>query len=376
MVTLLVSGAGVAAAASSSGAGGSSAPGTPVVRDAICLSSCVGLRKPTVGGTVQASGRDMSAATTITFPGRTKRIAAPVTAVSPYSAQAIVPRGAKDGKLRVRDGYGNVSELSRNRIDIRPPRELRSGGPLTLVEAEVNPRKTFFYGARKANLNYVIASGAPQNLRIDVVTSLGVVVQSFFVNGVLPNATNTVQWNGTGFDGKSVASGWYAFRIAGQDGQLARATASQEPNLGVAVYGFIFPIRGAHNFGDAGARFGSARSGHIHQGQDVFASCGTKLVAARGGKVQYTGYQGAAGNYIVIDQKGSAEDNAYMHLQKPSPLVTGQRVRTGQYIGKVGDSGNAEGCHLHFEIWAAPGWYEGGAPYDPLPSLQAWDQYS
>ena len=52
------------------------------------------------------------------------------------------------------------------------------------------------------------------------------------------------------------------------------------------------------------------------------------------------------------------------------------RVKTGQPIGNVGDSGNASGCHLHFEIWSAPGWYEGGTFTDPAPSLKAWDKYS
>ena len=51
-------------------------------------------------------------------------------------------------------------------------------------------------------------------------------------------------------------------------------------------------------------------------------------------------------------------------------------VRTGQPIGLVGDTGNAQGCHLHFEIWGAPGWYEGGSPIDPLSYLKAWDRYS
>ena len=49
---------------------------------------------------------------------------------------------------------------------------------------------------------------------------------------------------------------------------------------------------------------------------------------------------------------------------------------TGQPIGEVGDTGDADGCHLHFEMWSAPGWYTGGAPIDPLPSLKAWDAYS
>jgi murein DD-endopeptidase MepM/ murein hydrolase activator NlpD len=190
--------------------------------------------------------------------------------------------------------------------------------------------------------------------------------------------TQSIAWNGTGLDGRPVASGWYSFRVSAADGQplARRASSSEAPNLGVAVYDFIFPIRGKHSYGGAEGRFGAPRDGHIHQGQDVMAACGTPLVAARGGTVQYTGYQGAAGNYIVIDQKGSQEDNAYMHLAEPSPLPTGARVRTGQLIGNVGETGDAVGCHLHFEVWSAPGWYEGGAPYDPLPLLKAWDKYS
>jgi murein DD-endopeptidase MepM/ murein hydrolase activator NlpD len=106
------------------------------------------------------------------------------------------------------------------------------------------------------------------------------------------------------------------------------------------------------------------------------AECGTPLIAARGGRVQYSGYQYAAGNYVVIDGKGTPNDFMYAHLAEPSPLQTGDTVRTGQPIGIVGDTGDATACHLHFEIWAAPGWYEGGAPFDPLPELEKWDRYS
>ena len=62
-----------------------------------------------------------------------------------------------------------------------------------------------------------------------------------------------------------------------------------------------------------------------------------------------------------------------MHLTGPSPVRQGQRVYTGQVIGTVGESGNASGCHLHFELWTAPGWYDGGRPFDPYPSLRDWD---
>jgi murein DD-endopeptidase MepM/ murein hydrolase activator NlpD len=138
----------------------------------------------------------------------------------------------------------------------------------------------------------------------------------------------------------------------------------------------VFPVRGRHDFGGSGARFGAGRSGHSHQGQDVFAACGTPLVAAQGGRVEYAGWHDAAGNYVVITGAQSGEDYVYMHMSDRSALSAGDPVQTGQQIGTVGETGNARGCHLHFELWSAPGWYKGGAPYDPLPKLRAWDAAS
>jgi murein DD-endopeptidase MepM/ murein hydrolase activator NlpD len=106
------------------------------------------------------------------------------------------------------------------------------------------------------------------------------------------------------------------------------------------------------------------------------ARCGTRLVAARGGVVKFSGYHSAAGNYIVIDLDGDDTDQAYMHLHQPSPHSDGDRVYTNQQIGEVGTTGSSTACHLHFEMWSKPGWYTGGAAFDPLPFLKAWDLYS
>jgi murein DD-endopeptidase MepM/ murein hydrolase activator NlpD len=138
----------------------------------------------------------------------------------------------------------------------------------------------------------------------------------------------------------------------------------------------VFPVRGPHDFGGAGARFGTGRAGHSHQGHDIFARCGTPLVAARGGKVQFEEHHPAGGHYLVIDGAGTRTDYAYMHLVEASPFDVGDKVSTGQRIGSVGDSGNARGCHLHFELWSGPGWYQGGRPIDPLRALKAWDSWS
>ncbi|MDW5598097.1 M23 family metallopeptidase [Conexibacter stalactiti] len=135
----------------------------------------------------------------------------------------------------------------------------------------------------------------------------------------------------------------------------------------------VFPIRGRHDRGRYETNdFGGGRG---HQGQDMFADCGTPLVAALGGVVKRAGTEGAGGNYVVIAGK-DRRDYVYMHLAEPPPVKDGQRVESGQSIGRVGDSGNADGCHLHFELWTAPGWYAGGEPIDTAKLLAAWDAAS
>jgi murein DD-endopeptidase MepM/ murein hydrolase activator NlpD len=257
-----------------------------------------------------------------------------------------------------------------------------SAGALTLVAAETSPRKSFYFGYRYPKLTFTIGSNQPENdLQIDVVDSAGTVVKTFYRENVAPNVAGTVRWDGTTNEDRPARNGRYSFRISPQATNAAapaarKATASTTLNLGFAFYGYAFPILGAHEYGMGAGRFGAARAGHTHQGQDVMAACGTPLVAARGGIVQYAGYEGNAGNYVVIDGRGTPDDFMYAHLAEPSPLHTGETVRTGQPIGIVGDTGDAQGCHLHFEMWASPGWYEGGSPFDPLPYLEKWDAYS
>ncbi len=264
-----------------------------------------------------------------------------------------------------------------------------SAGAVELVSASTTPRKSFYYGIRSPRLSYEIASDQPENdLRIDVVDGNRETVKSFFRNDVAPGTIDSVRWDGTTGENRPARNGRYAFRIVPQQGgpalslrfarstSRARSSAPSRASLSFAIYGYAFPLLGGHDFGSSAGRFGAARAGHTHEGQDVMANCGVPIVAARGGRIRYAGYQGAAGNYVVIDGRGTGFDTAYMHLREPSPLHTGDVVRTGQPIGVVGDTGDATACHLHFEMWTAPGWYEGGSPVDPLPYLKKWDRYS
>jgi murein DD-endopeptidase MepM/ murein hydrolase activator NlpD len=137
--------------------------------------------------------------------------------------------------------------------------------------------------------------------------------------------------------------------------------------------GHVFPVRGPSSFGGADLRFGAPRTGHTHQGQDVIAGEGTPLVAVRRGLISWSGYQaGGAGYYLVLNAAGEIFDYVYMHLQPGSIRVNqGQRVRTGQQIARVGHTGDAQGPHLHFEVWRGK-WFGGGHPVDPLPFLKRW----
>jgi murein DD-endopeptidase MepM/ murein hydrolase activator NlpD len=137
---------------------------------------------------------------------------------------------------------------------------------------------------------------------------------------------------------------------------------------------YRFPIQGPHTYGDG---FGAPRGDHIHEGQDVFAACGTTLIAAHSGTIKAKAFQSAAGNYVVIHASGGVkQDYMYAHLKKPASVSKGQPVTTGQVVGYVGHTGDASGCHLHFELWPGKGWYTGGRPVDPLPTLKYWDSFS
>jgi murein DD-endopeptidase MepM/ murein hydrolase activator NlpD len=130
----------------------------------------------------------------------------------------------------------------------------------------------------------------------------------------------------------------------------------------------VFPVRAKHTYGDG---LGAGRG---HDGQDLMAKCGKPIVSAYSGRVQMVDYHGSAGNYVVVDGAGPLKDTVYMHLEQRADVRKGQRVSAGDQLGTVGDTGNASACHLHFEIWSNPGYYEGGRPVNPEPYLRAWDR--
>ena len=194
------------------------------------------------------------------------------------------------------------------------------------------------------------------------------VQKRFRLGKVEPGRRQRIAWDGKAGKRGYIPQGKYAFRVY-SDGQRAETGGGS----GSSRFGFYknrFPILGHHSYGDG---FGAGRG---HQGQDVFAKCGRPVVSAHAGRVQTRKYQSAAGYYVVVDGKGTGQDYAYMHMSRKGRPKEGSRVAAGERIGSVNDTGRATGCHLHFEIWTKPGWYEGGRAKSPTRALKRWDKWS
>lgn len=108
----------------------------------------------------------------------------------------------------------------------------------------------------------------------------------------------------------------------------------------------------------------------IHRGVDLAVPIGTPVSAMKSGQVAFAGERNGYGLVVILEHNPRLR-TLYAHLSELS-VRKGDAVKGGQMIGKSGNSGNASGAHLHFEIerW--------GRDEDPvellggLPRLKTW----
>ncbi len=87
-----------------------------------------------------------------------------------------------------------------------------------------------------------------------------------------------------------------------------------------------------------------------HRGVDYGAPVGTPIFATGDGKVEHVGWKGGYGKSIIL-QHGDKYSTLYGHLSRYEKGVkVGKRVRQGELIGYVGQTGLATGPHLHYEF--------------------------
>lgn len=87
-----------------------------------------------------------------------------------------------------------------------------------------------------------------------------------------------------------------------------------------------------------------------HTGIDLATGCGTPIVAAMGGTVASTYWDGGGGGNMVTVNHPNGWQTRYAHMIEWAVVAPGQPVGPGQVLGYVGSTGASSGCHLHFEM--------------------------
>lgn len=110
----------------------------------------------------------------------------------------------------------------------------------------------------------------------------------------------------------------------------------------------IWPVRGwiTSDFGYRLDPFTAQHRGH--HGMDIANAPGTPIVAPADGTVVYSALGAGYGNVVVIDH-GNGIKTRYGHLKK-SEVRVGERIKRGQQIAQLGNTGRSTGPHLHYEV--------------------------
>ncbi len=97
----------------------------------------------------------------------------------------------------------------------------------------------------------------------------------------------------------------------------------------------------------------------LHAGLDFTANSGTPIYATANGTIETAGYhEGGYGNHVVINH-GYGYETLYGHMSKIKVRV-GQKIKRGEVIGYVGNSGKSTGPHCHYEV------HKNGNKIDPI----------
>lgn len=357
----VIAGMSISGGAALAGGGGVSTPESPVLEDLRCLEMCLDVTSAAEKGRVELIGKNLEGVNEVKLPATDGKLIVKPRKTDSGSVEFIVPVGAESGKPVVSDGFG-AKAVSPVELQIESAREVEDTTGFKVTRADTGSAKTFYDAERPSRLDYMFEAEGPTDIRIDVLKGDNV-VESIVKRNQEPFASHDVTWNGLADGGKIAPNGKYKFKVTAVSGGRGAAA-------GFRYYDHKFPLRGKHDYGEG---MGAGRG---HQGQDILAKRGTPIVAARGGEVQVKQYHSAAGYYLVIDGRKTGKDYAYMHMARAGRAKLDSRVKTGEVIGYVSDTGNATTDLLHFELWSAPGWYEGGQVLDPGKLLKTWDRWS
>lgn len=160
------------------------------------------------------------------------------------------------------------------------------------------------------------------------------------------NGSQQVNANITYINGKESSREITGTTVTTQPTEAIVAVGTKEKPTWVATGSFRWPVYGriTSSYGYRSI-FGSYS---LHRGIDIACSYGTSIVAADGGTVTFSGWNGTYGKLVVIDH-GNGKVTYYAH--NSSLLVSvGDKVAKGETIALAGSTGRSTGTHCHFEV--------------------------
>lgn len=122
----------------------------------------------------------------------------------------------------------------------------------------------------------------------------------------------------------------------------------EQKRNGLASTPSIKPVDGwiTSKFGNRISPFTGQKD--FHSGIDISNRSGTEVVATADGRISYAGRKMYIGNVVVIDH-GNGLNSRYGHLKKIL-VKQGRKIKRGEVIALLGNTGQSTGPHVHYEI--------------------------
>lgn len=196
---------------------------------------------------------------------------------------------------------------------------------------------------------------------------LGIKVTGFYGPMTLAKVKAFQEWRGLPAKGYVGALTWQALytpapKKARTTSSASRSRSSAPAPSAPVTSGRVCPAPGS----SFGSGWGAPRSGHLHAGVDLMGPRGMPILAIESGTIIRAGRQGNGAIRIV--QQGISGSKFYYGHMDSITVGAGSRVKRGQVIGYMGDTGSPGAVHLHFEYWKSGG---ESAAVDPYPLLKS-----
>jgi len=255
------------------------------------------------------------------------------------SRVVVSSRSAKPSRTKARSARPVRSSTVRRSLSSTKPAASRPQGHQSV------PRRVFSFGALLFAAALVVGMSVPANAFLSESTAT-VAVKSATVPGQSVEVSSDAVAAIPARDGYEVKT--YAQQL---QEKYANVSYTFSATSGAVRWPFPYAVTITDGFGPRPIEVSGTA---FHNGVDFTPGEGTPIYAIADGVVTtHAEDQGGFGNHVILqhDIGGQNIESLYGHMQfGSSPLVAGDKVRVGDFIGLVGNTGTSYGAHLHFEL--------------------------